>query len=312
MLLQSCSGLRPDKTVISLSLTPWVGYYPLYYAIEKQVPGQFAVDLRIVETLVVQDFRRASLKDHIDGIVCSNMELSQINMVLQEPLRYVLATDYSNGADVIVARKEIPDLKALQGRPVGFEWHALGHYIMNAAYRQADIKKPVIVHQNIEQIAAEEAFADGVVDAYVTYPPISTRLLKDPGLHQIFDSSAIPYYVSDVIALKHDRGPEKAELLKQIWFSTLDLIESEPQEYLEFVAKQLHVDVGAAKEALSQIQLIGRGDQEAFKQTGLLKYLQIACAVSKDKEQDCLAALDKLYIDGKSANSLLSDHGARL
>lgn len=306
-LLSSCFDTKRTRTVISMSMTPWVGFYPLYYAVARGIPERFNADVNIVETMSVQDFRRANLKSHVDGFVSSNMELAQSNMLIAEPLVYVLAADYSNGADVIIATSDIKTMEDLNGKRIGFEWDALGHYFVEAAFSSVEIHNPDYTFVNIEQVSAGESFAKGELAAYATYPPISTQLIEDyEGLHAVFDSSVIPYLVSDIMVLKESRK-DKADILKQIWWASIDLIEQDPEAYAEFVAMQINTDVETAKQELSGVRLIPKDRQKWFVKGDLINTFNLACAVNPTNMKPCIDAFDKLYIDGKSVKSMMLD-----
>lgn len=305
-LLSSCLDTKRSKTVISMSMTPWVGYYPLYYAVARGIPERFNADVNIVETMSVQDFRRANLKSHVDGFISSNMEVAQSNMIIAEPLVYVLAADYSNGGDVIIATADIKSMEDLNGKRIGFEWDALGHYFVNAAFSTVEIHDPNYKFVNIEQVSAADSFAKGELEGYATYPPISTQLIEEhEGLHAVFDSSEIPYLVSDIMVLKESRK-DKADLLKQIWWSAIDLIEQDPEAYAEFVALQINSDVETAKQEMSGVRLIPKDRQEWFMKGDLINTFNLACGVNPSNMKSCIDAFEKLYIDGQSVKSMMS------
>ena len=83
LMLTACGWQSDQKTIINMSFTPWIGYYPFYFAIEKQIPEKYNADLRVLETLSVQDFRRANIKEHVDAFASSLMELTRTNSILQ-------------------------------------------------------------------------------------------------------------------------------------------------------------------------------------------------------------------------------------
>lgn len=304
-LLVACS--QPAKnTKISITLTPWVGYYPLYYAMEKGIAKELGVDLRIVETMSVADFRRAAVKAHIDGFACSLTELTQLNQILDEPLNVVAYPDYSNGGDVIVASKSIETLDDLIGKSIGFEWQALGHFVITLAFKNASLDSSRIQHVNVEQIGAAQKFENGDIDAYVTYPPISTNLLKAQNLHVVFDSSEIPFQIMDALVVKSASGIEKVKLLEDVWAAAMNNIKNDPQPFVNFVAKQLGTNAASAEAELKGVKLLGEKDQqELSKNPEQIEALyNLACTTTDKNVEKCQNKLRNISHFGQSINTI--------
>lgn len=294
--LHSCSWLRPDKTVINLSFTPWVGYYPFYFAIEKQIPEKYNAELRVLETLSIQDFRRVNIKEHVDAFACSLMELTRTNGILEGDVDIVAFLDYSNGADVIVARKGISSMSDLQGKVVGFDWRSLGHYFLHRAMQFEELEKTEYIHRQVEQVVAKQYFDEGSLDAYVTYPPISTNLLHDENLQVIFDSSKIPYEIIDVLAMK--KGDDvKKKILSDIWGDISDYINHNPEEYVAFVANLMNSEPQNIRKELQQVVMIDNKMQSNVDKDEFLKLMQNGCIILGEESATCLNLLHKIHFN---------------
>lgn len=294
--LSSCTPKRSENTIINLSFTPWIGFYPFHFAVEKNIPERFGVELRVLETLSVQDFRRTNIKEHVDAFACSMMELTRTNSILDDPVEIVSFLDYSNGADVIIARKDIDSLKSLRDRVVGFDWRSLGHYFLNLALEFEGVNEANYTHRQVEQIVAADYFAQNTLDAYVTYPPISTRLLEDDNLHVIFDSSKIPYHIMDVLAVK--KGDEvKRKALFDIWADVNEYIERNPQEYTQFVAKQIDQSVDIAAREMKLIVLINAEMQANVKHENVVQLAVESCGILGNEAPECVQDLEKLFLN---------------
>lgn len=299
LLLMGCEQAKENK-VVTLSITTWVGNYPFFYAIENGLDKKHGIELRIIETMTVQDFRRTNVKDHVDGFAASVMELTQSNLLFKEPIQIALINDFSNGADVIIAKKQIANVSELQGKRIGFEWQALGHYFINLAFAESGIELPEFEHVVTEQVAAKERFNDDLIDAYITYPPISTDILQDDSLHQIFDSSAIPNKVLDFIAVKHHVDKPTVEALQQIWQDSLTLAQENPETYLRFAATQMQVTPELAKSELSGVELLDLTSQNKISHEELWQVFDLACQTLDDAYINCQKALKKIYYQEKS------------
>lgn len=298
LLLSGCIG-QDEENKIVLATTPWVGYYPLYYAEEIGLDSQMGVDLRIIENLSISDFRRAVVKNHVDGFAASMSEVTQLNQILEQPLDLVLFPDYSNGADVIVANKNIQSLKDLLGKPIGFEWQALSHYVVHIAFDSIGIAKPQVEHVVVEQVNAEAMLASGEIQALVTYPPLSTQLLKSGNLHVVFNSSSTPYKIIDVIMLKSDRDPKKKRDLRLLWEAAMNQINANPSAYLAFLAEQLGTDMKMAEQELKGLELLNWRQQAHLHEQPekVKKLLKLACELTQNTALRCLRDLELIQFD---------------
>ncbi|UAA40221.1 ABC transporter substrate-binding protein [Paraneptunicella aestuarii] len=294
--LLGCSE-RPQLNKIVLATTPWIGYYPLYFAEQIGLDEELGIDLRLIENLSIADFRRTVVKNHIDGFASSMSEVTQINQILEQPMDLVLFPDYSNGGDVIVANKQIESLADLQGQPVGFEWQALSHYVVQIAFDSVGISQPKVEHVEAEQVNAESMLSSGAIQAYVTYPPISTQLLKSENVHVIFNSSSTPYKIIDVIMLKGDRDPVLKKDLRRLWEAVMKKINNNPEPFLAFIAEQLGVDVELAKKEISGVEFLDWRQQAHLHEEPekVKKLLKLACEITPATALRCLKDLDLIH-----------------
>lgn len=296
LLVQSCDLQNSSKTVINLSFIPWIGNYPFYFAIEKQIPEKYGAELRLLETYSVQDFRRTNIKEHVDAFSSSLMELTMTNEILDEDLEIVALLDFSNGVDVIIANKDILSLGNLKGKVVGFDWRSLGHYFFNLALKAQGIEQQTYTHRKVDQNAAPELFSESALDVYVSYPPVSNALLKDENLHIIFDSSMVPYQILDVLAMK--KGDQiKKQVLLQIWYDTAEYIKNNRNEYISFVANITDTDVNQVTKELDQLVIIDQAMQSDVGRQDILDLMRVSCEILGQESDSCIRSLQKIHFN---------------
>lgn len=294
--LSSCTTEHSEKTIINLSFTPWIGFYPFHFAIEKRIPDKYGVQLRVLETLSVQDFRRVNIKEHVDAFACSLMELTRTNDILEEQVEIISFLDYSNGADVIIADKSIASIRELEGKVVGFDWRSLGHYFFILALQHEGLDEKNYTHRQVERVVAADNLASQTLDAYITYPPISNQLLSNQDLHVIFDSEKIPFQIMDVLAMKKGNIIKKLAL-RNIWNEVTSYIEQNPEEYHDFVANQMGGDVKLAEQELSRIVMINADMQANVSYDDIQKLAISGCGILGTESAMCLDDLKKLYFN---------------
>ena len=110
-----------------------------------------------------------------------------------------------------------------------------------------------------DQLSMASKFAEGSIDAVVTYPPISLTVLSEPDAKVIFSTSEVPGEVIDVIAIDapvigqrpHDvrnflrafnRAQEYAELFPDEAYTIMAEREKiSPEEFGRLLDEELHV-----------------------------------------------------------------------
>lgn len=224
ILFTACDN--KSHPILKVGISPWPGYEPLALAAEKQFYDN--AQIRIVRFATPTESYRALRDGIIDVAAFTADEVFHYAEVRDKP-RIFLVLDISNGADAIVANKDIKTLNDLKGKRLGVEGSALGDYVIN---RSLDFSKGLqlsdITLKHVEINEQERAFKNDEIDAAVTYEP-SKSLLINAGAHVLFDSSQIPYEIVDVLVTNEVTIIERADQLKELsrgWFKAMEYINS--------------------------------------------------------------------------------------
>ena len=120
------------------------------------------------------------------------------------PLSVVLVLDSSSGADLVLARPGLASLPSLRGQRLAVERTAVGELMMLKALAAAGLAESdlTLVEMPVDQ--QPRAWAEGRIDAAITYEPTASRLVRLGG-RRLFDSRAIPEMIFDVLAVRQDR-----------------------------------------------------------------------------------------------------------
>ncbi len=216
---------QPSNQLLKVGISPWPGYEPLALAAEKgfyQGP-----QVRIIRFATPTESFRALRDGIIDVAAFTADEVFHYAEVRDKP-RIFLVLDISNGADAIVAKKEIKTLDDLKGKRLGVEGSALGDYVIQRAldYTQGHLKTSDIQLKSVEINVQEQAFLNDEIDAAVTYEPSKSLLIK-AGAHVLFDSSRIPYEIVDVLVTNDKTIQQRQKDLENLskgWFQALEHI----------------------------------------------------------------------------------------
>lgn len=241
VLLFVLLGCTPEpEPPLRIGTNVWPGYEPLYLARDL---GYFdATPVRLVEYTSATEVSRAFRNGAIEAAA---LTLDEALSLLQYGVaaRVVLVMDISHGADVVLARPEIKELRAIKGRRVGAESSALGGYVLTRALQFAGLSHNEITVVSVPVSEQEQAYREHRVDALVTMEPARTRLMAQ-GARQLFDSSQIPGEIVDVLVVRRDyidKHPQQVKSLITKWFSSLEYMNIHPDDSSRRMTKRLAV-----------------------------------------------------------------------
>lgn len=116
-----------------------------------------------------------------------------------QDLRVLMVLDESAGADMVLARQDVTDIKALNGCRVGVDVSGVGAYLLMNALEGAGMTMSDVRLVPLTQPEMEQAVADGAVDAVLVSEPWSSRL-KRAGWHAVYDSKQLSIPIMRVLA----------------------------------------------------------------------------------------------------------------
>lgn len=261
-LLAGCTH-KPEPA-IRLAINPWPGYEFLFLAAQQGYFKEVGLDVELIPFNSLSDAQRAYIGGRVDGFASTMIEAVQSQVLSRRPLQVVMVPDYSNGGDVVIARKPIASPADLKGKRIGAEVSSLGIYMLHRTLASAGLTLADIELANIEQIRGPQAFSDGLIDAYVTYPPFSVKILEDPATRVIFTSAQIPYDIIDTISISTDTlqsHPQLVPKLYRAWQMALDYARDNPQRAHALMATRQGISVEAFTAALDDIHVIDSVEQ---------------------------------------------------
>ena len=267
MWLASCTPKR-DPTV-TIAMNPSPGYEYLRLAEQLGYFEQLGLSIEIVPFNSLSDCQRAYISGRVDGFAGTMVEAVHAQVLSTRPVTVVLLPDYSNGGDVVVARLPITRVEQLKGARVGAEVSSLGIYMLDRTLESADLSLDDIELLNFEQSGAELAFKEGRIDAFVTYPPYSLKLLELEGVNTIFSSQDIPYDIIDILAVGSDiihQQPEFVPRLHQAWQLALEFAQQNPEQAYKLAANQQGITPEQFKQSLQHIVILDRDQQQKLVQ----------------------------------------------
>lgn len=265
LLLSGC--LENPNIPIKLAINQWPGYAYLYLAEQQGLFAEHDLNLELVPFGSLSDAQRAYVSGRVDGIASTLIEAVQAQALSSRPLNIVLLTDYSNGADVVLARPSISTVADLKGKTIGAEVTSLGIYMLHRTLATAQLSLDDVTVKNLEPGKAFKAFSVDYIDAYVTYPPHSIDLMHSEDLAPLFTSADIPFDILDSIAFSVatlDKHPELPAKLRRIWQQALDYDAAHPEQAQQSMAKMLGISVAELQGSLANIHVLSAGEQQTL------------------------------------------------
>lgn len=230
---------QQSTKVLRVGICPWPGYEPLALASTKGFYENTSV--RIIRFATPTESYRALRDGIIDVAAFTADEVFHYAEVRDKP-RIFLILDISNGADALVAKKEIKTIADLKGMRLGVDGSALGDYLVQRVldFSKQGLLSSEITLKNVEINVQEQAFINDEIDAAVTFEPSKSLLIK-AGAHVLFDSSQIPYEIVDVLVTNEKTIKERHQDLENLskgWFKALKYINKNYEKSMKMMAQQ--------------------------------------------------------------------------
>jgi len=239
LFIAGCTG--EPKAALRVGINAWPGHEFLYLAQEKGFYHDEGVDVRILEFNSLSDARRAYERGQIDAFGTTVIEVLQAREFSKRSPQIVQIVDSSDGADMVITQTAIRNAASLRGKRVGVELGSLGVYILARCLEKHGLKLSDVTTISSDQMSMERDFLDGTIDAIVTYPPTTIKLLKTQKAHPFFTTAEIPGEVLDVIAVEEEiarqRSGDVAKLIRA-FHRAVDYAKQNPADAYKIMAER--------------------------------------------------------------------------
>ncbi len=240
-----------SQEYLKIGTNVWPGYEPLYLAREL---GLLAKEIHIIESSSSSQVIRLYRNKSINSAALTLDEVLLLRSYGLKPV-IILVTDISNGADVLITKPYIHNLKDLKGKKIGVENTALGAYMLERILDISGLKRSDIEIVPLEINEHLNAFKKGIVDAVITFEPVKSKLLQIGG-KVLFDSSQIPNEIVDVLVVEEEFLEKNKKIVLNLvngWFKALDFFKKNNKKAIEIMADRENVSVNVFKNALNGI-----------------------------------------------------------
>lgn len=185
-------------------------------------------------------------------------------------LSIVMATDYSDGADAIVAKKEIRTVADLKGKKIGVAKGTLSQYLLSDALKKSSLSLSDVIEVDLTSADAVSAFISGDVDAAVSWEPDVTKAVTDGGGWRLYTSAESPGLIIDCLVFRSEfvrKYPKKVTGVIRGYMKGMNFISANPEKSYEIGAAYMKVSAAEFRKQMKGVKLMTKDDN-----LNLMKY----------------------------------------
>lgn len=198
-------ALKPYK----VGFNAWIGSIAFFVAQQKGFFKEEGLDVQTKSFSSPGDGLKPLLSNDLDAVLSTADCVLTVVDKAPGQLKIVYLTDTSSGADAIVAKKEIQNIKAMKGRKVAATLGQCNQLLLDKALEKAGLTEKDIKLVNMNPDDAGAAFAAGQIDVAVTWEPWITKVAGEKKGHVIFSSKDTPMLILDVLAVSTTGAAKK-------------------------------------------------------------------------------------------------------
>ena len=222
-----------DRKKFRIAWSIYVGWMPWGYAAEAGIVDKWAdkygIDIEVVQINDYIESINQYTAGAFDGCTMTNMDALTIPAAGGLDSTALIVGDFSNGNDAVLlkGRKE---LKQIKGLPVNLVELSVSHYLLARGLESVGLAERDIRVVNTSDADIVGAWSSPDVQAVVTWNPQKNEILKQPDTFNVFDSSAIPGEIIDLLVVNSatlQASPALGKALVGAWYETLAILADE-------------------------------------------------------------------------------------
>lgn len=168
--------------------------------------------------LVEMNWTSAAMRAVGNGVVdAAVLSLDEVIRQIHQgyPLKIVMVTDISRGADLLMANPTLTSIQDLKGRRIGYEPRTSGAWLLSKALKNATLKLADVQQVPLNPGEVEEIYEELNLDGVVLSEPWRQRL-NGLNLKNLYDSSSPNSFIVRVLAVHSDAITDHREALISI------------------------------------------------------------------------------------------------
>jgi NitT/TauT family transport system substrate-binding protein len=166
-----------------------------------------------------------------DGCSMTNMDALSIPAGGGVDTTALIVGDFSNGNDGIVLKGK-DKLADIKGQKVNLVELSVSHYLLARALDSVGLAEKDITVVNTSDADLVAAYGTDDVTAVVTWNPLLSEILAQPGAAGVFDSAGIPGEIIDIMMVNTETlkdNPDFGKALVGAWYEMMAIMSSDDE-----------------------------------------------------------------------------------
>ena len=256
LICTASAATAQDKTDFRVAWSIYVGWMPWGYLEESGIMDKWAekygIDVEIVQINDYVESINQYTAGAFDGVSATNMDTLSI------PSGGGVDTKALIVGDAVIVKGD-GDLMSLKGKPVNLVELSVSHYLLARALDSVGMKESdlasVINTSDADMIAA---FTTPDVEAVVTWNPLVSSILEEPGATKLFDSSDIPGEIIDLMVVNTETlaaNPAFGKAMAGAWYEVMAQMAAGDEAVLTAMAEASGTDLAGYKAQLASTEM---------------------------------------------------------
>lgn len=222
-------GMSPQalSEPLKIGYSDWPGWVAWEVAIENEWFKEEGVDVQF-EWFDYVASMDAFAAGQLDAVAMTNGDALVTGATGARNVMIII-NDYSNGNDMIIARRGIDSVADLKGKTIGVEIGFVSHLLLLNALEKNGMSESDVELVNVPTNETPQVLASGNVDAIVAWQPSSGQALNlVPGSTAIYTSADEPGLIYDVLAVSPTSLSANRDAwikVARVWYRVVDYIQ---------------------------------------------------------------------------------------
>jgi NitT/TauT family transport system substrate-binding protein len=295
----SGQAAAPAPKPFRVGYNAWIGSIAYFVALEKGFFKEAGLDVQPKMFSAPGDTLQPLLAGDLDAALTTADSVLTVADKVPGQLKIVYLTDTSAGADAVLAKPDIKDVKGMKGKKVAATLGQCNHLLLLKALDKAGLTEKDIELVNMNPDDAGAAFAAGKIDVAVTWEPWLTQSASSGKGHVIFSTKETPNLILDVLAVSA-KGAKAKPAETRAFLAALnrghDFVKAHPEEAVAIAAKTLEQKPDDVKAMLPKVDLYGLSKNlEAMKGPAPKASMQVAKFFKEKKVNDTVVDVNTLF-----------------
>lgn len=283
---------------ITIGYSDWPGFVAWQVAIEKGWLKEAGLNVEF-KWFDYSSSLSAFAANQLDAVLVTNGD-NLVNAAGGTKGIMIMATDYSAGNDVVIAKEGINSISDLKGKTVALEQGLVDHLLLATALQDAKIPATDVKLVNSVTNELPQVFASKDISAIAVWQPVANQALKAvPNSKIIYTSKDKPGLIYDTLSVNMSHlsaNKEDWKKIIQVWDKTVKYIQDpathadavkimaarvgvEPKQYEQFIDGTHFLDLSANQKVFSK----GTGFDSIYGSTYHVNEFNVSNGIYKTK-----------------------------